>query len=1553
MALVDRIALLQYDVPGRIINHERHILQHATGDDYAVLTPDGDVYIETMSVSNPDLRAFRLRPAAGVLPPGVTPNSVYALPVFTPAQMTAFRAEAQREVAAALAVGGGGLGGAAVVAAPAAIPGAPPAVPAGAVAVSRVAGQLQWLAAENRGGYPCAPPAVPAGAVAVSRVAGQLQWLAAENRGGYRFGDVVSGIVSVPVEHGRLVHVLPDGQSIFVQCVDGGKVDDFLGVPALSDHRILPVKYNAMGVPERSLAEVAATCREEPVKWTLPGPRTAKWCVTYLSVEAIGFEAHHERLRSLCKLEPNSWGVQEHFQLSMTLRHALQIDQVDGFNLVFVEVMFRRLQTIEYAHSERAREAESKSVGGRLSIEEQQTFGGLAPFLGHGASLAQAQALEFVKQSVHAMGTPPEDLSRQGAHDMLRATGVYGGDQAPSALGSYNPALLSLPNEGNVPVPLEDLWGEGGHEFVGTFIRNVILPESVAKSKIQASGLRHCYSDPLLRHPRTFSQLVKRLHDCGLVTYSLEPSKSYVELFFVKKKNGMLRMVVDCRHSNEWFAAPIGVALSTGDALSRIELEPNQKLYFASADLKDAFYHLELPHGIRHLFGLRGVRAGDIGLESVNGVPVPWHQTIYPQLSAVPMGWTWALYLCQTLHERIVGQVGADDTSRLSDKKPAPDSTVLHTEYVDNFHVIGTDEEAVTQLSQSGIRALRGTGLVVHEEEQSSGSAQILGWEFSSDGTLRPTSRRLWKVRLAILHLLTCGRVSGQQLERVIGHMSFISMVRREGLSILGDCYTFIQRHYHVPSKLWKSVRRELSIWYGIAPLLWKDLSAEWSTTIYATDASDWGSGVTTSTMDSLSIRELGRYAERWRFKDDRWRYPRRSSPSLFSADEADDVVAHGWDQHNDTTQSSLPDTSGVQFVPLPFSAVDRPWKVVGRWKWKRQESMPILEARATLFAVKHMVRSTSNYGKRILVFSDSMTAVASISRGRAHSRGLRRVVQQIAALCLCSSVCIHTRWCPSEWNPADSPSRVGQSQSSNHRTSRRSRARTRQAAVTMPARQLAQQTVLQWSSVTAATRSTYLRHWAQFSSWATQNRLALHSSEEVDRALTLYLEELYLDGSDLSMGRYVVASVTFVRPDLRSPAMQRLPGTKQSLQGWRNLCPPQSRLPVPWEVACLVSAWAFKRMMLQMGVGLLMMFTLYLRPSEMCRLKVRDVVFPNRRLRRNHQKTVVTLHKAQRPSCNTEKRKMAGDGFSPKIREGRQTSSTPQQTSRCNTGTGKLGKRKRRAGLLQPAPAQSHSLTTPCFLEIFSGSGHLAKAIHQVTSWDCITWDILHGSEYDLRSLTKRNRILGWIKSGMIRGVHLGTPCASFSRARDRRPGPPPLRSDTQPLGFSDLGYADLVKVREGNLWMRFSSQVFNLCMKLHIPVTMENPFRSRIWLCPPIKYLLRRKQCYNVDVDYCTFGTRWRKRTKFLYYGVDLQRLGIHRCCNSKRGICAFSGKPHLQLMGVTTSGVFMTKLAEPYPVQLCVNIAHAFLDWHTGIIADNFWKRLWPDSKATMGG
>ncbi len=173
------------------------------------------------------------------------------------------------------------------------------------------------------------------------------------------------------------MHQLADGMKIFVQCVDGGDLAGFLARNGRGDLRVLDYEMNALGQPERSLKEVARCCKEVSVKWTLPGPRTSQWCINYLAVENLGFEGHHERLRQSCKVDTTAWGIQEHFQVSMALRQALLVDQLDGSNLLSIEVQFRRLQTIEFSYAEKAKDSESRGLGGRLSLEEQVSFGGV------------------------------------------------------------------------------------------------------------------------------------------------------------------------------------------------------------------------------------------------------------------------------------------------------------------------------------------------------------------------------------------------------------------------------------------------------------------------------------------------------------------------------------------------------------------------------------------------------------------------------------------------------------------------------------------------------------------------------------------------------------------------------------------------------------------------------------------------------------------------------------------------------------------------------------------------------------------------------------------------------------------------------------------------------------------------------------------------------------------------------------------------------------------------------------------------------------------------
>ena len=177
----------------------------------------------------------------------------------------------------------------------------------------------------------------------------------------------------------------------------------------------------------------------------------------------------------------------------------------------------------------------------------------------------------------------------------------------------------------------------------------------------------------------------------------------------------------------------------------------------------------------------------------------------------------------------------------------------------------------------------------------------------------------------------------------------------------------------------------------------------------------------------------------------------------------------------------------------------------------------------------------------------------------------------------------------------------------------------------------------------------------------------------------------------------------------------------------------------------------------------------------------------------------------------------------------------------------------------------------------------------------------------------------------GLLAGVHLGTPCSSFSRARDIPGGPPPLRSDSEPWGRAAItSQADLMKIKIGNTLAQFSIGVFELCRRLGVIVSLENPELSRIWLLPSFHEMQSRPKVGIEITDFCQDGTKWRKRTRILYANCDLS--GIGKKCTGIKGICSRTGEKHQHLQGKTSSGVFRTLVAEPYPRPLCQRWARA---------------------------
>lgn len=239
-------------------------------------------------------------------------------------------------------------------------------------------------------------------------------------------------------------------------------------------------------------------------------------------------------------------------------------------------------------------------------------------------------------------------------------------------------------------------------------------------------------------------------------------------------------------------------------------------------------------------------------------------------------------------------------------------------------------------------------------------------------------------------------------------------------------------------------------------------------------------------------------------------------------------------------------------------------------------------------------------------------------------------------------------------------------------------------------------------------------------------------------------------------------------------------------------------------------------------------------------------------------------------------------------------------------------------------------------FLELFSGAGGVSRALRLLLhdSFKVIEVDIENNASLDLSKKSLQQFILYLIRRDFVVGVWMGTPCTSWSRARRHDgKGPPPLRSDSQIWGLANLSTQDQARVQLGNNLARFSAQVFRVCLQCTVPVGLENPHTSRLWLIPSFQQLIHNNSAVkHVITDYCQDGMPWRKRTRILFSHVDLSSVGL--VCHGKHGKCSRTQQPHVQLSGREKGqGRFRTLIAQPYPGKLCrrVSIAfqHAILD------------------------
>jgi len=643
---------------------------------------------------------------------------------------------------------------------------------------------------------------------------------------------------------------------------------------------------------------------------------------------------------------------------------------------------------------------------------------------------------------------PPDDAPspEEALGALLKGRGDY--NSADVAVGRFDAKQVSLPSDVSSAPMLVDLGDDVVQGLLADFGSKMLRCPAEARRLLDESGIVP-YTDQRLVSSRVrYRQFLQELQGKGLLRWTRTP-KEHVGVFFVKKKNGRLRMVIDARASNVHFVSPPGVDLATSDALGRIELVvgpgadvgadmgavPAGQVHIGTTDIKDCFYRMRLPDGLCDYFCLPGVSAADAAavVSRAGGDPAffsggegEW----WPSLTVLPMGFTWSLFLAQRVNTHLVGEIPSLKGSRpLVDRGPPlvlvpGDERVSHYVYVDNIGVVGVVHSTVAAALDECVLQLDSRGLTTHDTELHSNFGDVLGVELNSElKCTRLTAKRYWRLERGLGAALARRCLSGKDVEILVGHCTFAGLIFRQSLSIFHACYAYVQSAGEKKCVIWPSVRQELQSFKDILPLLESDWELPWNERVTATDSSGYGYGECVSDWGADEAARHGRLPERARFRRGAGsarahsfavvQEAGRDSAGRVILPDTDDADPHGWEEDDD-------------FPEVPVVLMDhKRWRVTRSGRWKYSEDIHLTEARALVGALHRCCRTRAGCGQRRLFLADNMGDVLAFGRCRARRYPLLRQVRLWSGLCLARNIRPAVRWIPSERNVADAPSRL------------------------------------------------------------------------------------------------------------------------------------------------------------------------------------------------------------------------------------------------------------------------------------------------------------------------------------------------------------------------------------------------------------------------------------------------------------------------------------------------------------------------------------------------
>ena len=630
------------------------------------------------------------------------------------------------------------------------------------------------------------------------------------------------------------------------------------------------------------------------------------------------------------------------------------------------------------------------------------------------------------------------------ARQLLGSRLGYTGDG--TSVEPYDASRVSLPEGQSAPVPWCDALPANMREYMK--LENILLDDDIPGygQRLDSNVL---YTDiHIARDKQVRMSFLARLNRCGILAAS-KTSCGTISPFFVKKKGGRQRLVLDCRNVNECFRRPPKPEMAAAEAIQRFDNPEGSPIYIAEADIQNCFYQIGLPSDLARYFCFEHTYSREdlqqLGLSrDLDGYQLD-SDPYYLCLTALPMGFSFSFWIVQELHYDALKQCGFPASRCVLGNWPTPSlkEGPVALAYCDNLNIFGKDPKEVDNALSIVMKFLESKGFALHEVVYATPWSKPLGSFFNGyDNLLGSRPDKAWTLQGALKWFGQGPRVSGKQVEIILGHFTHEALYARGALSVFRAAYTFVRDSYHTRQILWPSVRREMLVAAGLMPLLVAHLDLPWSPIVHTTDACMSGWGSCKGWVGSDLAKAHGQWSERWRFRrltPEEWCPRRRALQDHSLHDLYTDPRTLG-------DQSAIyPHYFGIEDAELPEGVEPIPshldwrmhegfpevgdvsswgWRVTGSGKFHFAESIGVKEARAVVYDLESQLRDPKQHRFKHLRLIDNFGDSLCLARGRASDYALLQLCRRYGALLLATGAVVSLRWVPSENNPADAPSR-------------------------------------------------------------------------------------------------------------------------------------------------------------------------------------------------------------------------------------------------------------------------------------------------------------------------------------------------------------------------------------------------------------------------------------------------------------------------------------------------------------------------------------------------